>query len=141
MHRISKRHGITILKPRFRTPKRDTRLYAEAKFGERRSMNQFNQNQSQSHDDVQAVADSLSVSPKQKLAYTLFDTSRDLSRLGHELMETEEIEPAAVKHLLRRLAAAYLASIDLVPLAGQADERQALEALMYPHRTKGMVIP
>lgn len=136
MHR--KRNGIALFKPRFRTPKRETRLYAEAKFGGRLNMNQ---NPSQSQEDVQAVADRLSVSPKQRLAYVLFDTSRDLNRLANELMETEEIEPATLKHLLRRVAAAYLAAIDLVPLAGQADERQALETLAYPHRTKGMLIP
>lgn len=122
---------------RFRTDKSRTRRYIELMFGPKeKDMQQDNPNTAA----IDKLADDITVPAHKVLAYNLWDIARELNRLGNELEEDGEIEPVQVRLLVRRLAAAHHASIELYPVAGKGNEATAKEILAKPHRMKGVEI-
>lgn len=125
-------------KGRFRTPKTATRLYIEARFGKKEHpMKPQKVSPEQSQAAVDDLTKDVNITPQQRLAYYLYDLSRELGRLANQTHETGELEATDLRLALRRLGAAYLAAIDLQTAPGQ----DILEHLNYPHRARGVQIP
>lgn len=69
-----------------------------------------------------------------RIAYYLYDLSRDLVRFANEVQDTQEVDAAELARLARRVLAAYAA-------AHAETEVGAREILANPHRMKGVACP
>ncbi|WP_243092570.1 hypothetical protein [Thermus hydrothermalis] len=69
-----------------------------------------------------------------RIAYHLYDLSRDLVRFANEIQDTQEVDEAELARLTRRLFAAYVA------LHADTD-LGAREVLANPHRLRGVECP
>jgi len=69
-----------------------------------------------------------------RVAYYLYDLSRDMVRFANEVMDLREVDASELARLVRRALAAYLA-------VHAETEAGAREILANPHRLKGEVCP
>ena len=69
-----------------------------------------------------------------RIAYHLYDLSRDLVRFANEVRDTEEVDPKELARLARRLLAAVYA------LEAETDVG-VREILSHPHRMRGKECP